>query len=143
VLVSELNIVVKVLKHEWPENWPSFIPELVESSRSNESLCENNMHILRLLSEDIYDFPLDRLTRAKAAKLKQQLEMEFATVFELCLGTLRDSTKPSLIRSTLEALARFLTWIPLNYVVETDIVECLLNKAGIKFLSVILCVLTL
>ena len=34
VLVSKLNLLlVQVLKHEWPGHWPSFIPDLVGSSK--------------------------------------------------------------------------------------------------------------
>jgi hypothetical protein len=40
---------VQILKQEWPRNWESFIPEIVGSSQKNESLCENNMEILKLL----------------------------------------------------------------------------------------------
>ena len=36
-------------KEDWPHNWPSFIEDIVNSSKTNESLCENNMRILRLL----------------------------------------------------------------------------------------------
>ena len=46
-----LKLVRQIVKQEWPQNWPSFIPDLVNSSKESESLCENNMAILRLLSE--------------------------------------------------------------------------------------------
>ena len=47
IYVQKLNeVLVQIVKNEWPKNWRSFIPEIVGASRSNESLCENNMHIL-------------------------------------------------------------------------------------------------
>ena len=55
VYVAKLNmILVQILKHEWPKNWPSFIGDIVGASQSNESLCQNNMQILKLLSEEVY-----------------------------------------------------------------------------------------
>lgn len=42
-------VLVQILKQEWPHNWPSFIPEIIASSKSNLALCENNMAILKLL----------------------------------------------------------------------------------------------
>ena len=39
----------QILKHEWPHNWPTFIPEIINSSKTNLALCENNMAILKLL----------------------------------------------------------------------------------------------
>ncbi|KAN0029408.1 hypothetical protein ACTA71_007535 [Dictyostelium dimigraforme] len=52
LLINKLNLVfVQILKQEWTTNWSTFIPEIISSSKTNESLCENNMVILRLLSE--------------------------------------------------------------------------------------------
>jgi len=32
--VNKLNLLlVQILKHEWPANWPSFIPDIVGSSK--------------------------------------------------------------------------------------------------------------
>lgn len=33
------------------------------ASRTNETLCENSMHILKLLSEEIFDFSQGELTQ--------------------------------------------------------------------------------
>jgi len=41
--------LVQILKQEWPEKWPNFIPEIVQASKSSEALCQNNMAILKLL----------------------------------------------------------------------------------------------
>ena len=41
--------VPQILKQDWPHNWPTFISDLVGSSKTNELLCENNMKILHLL----------------------------------------------------------------------------------------------
>lgn len=50
VYLNKLNLVlVQILKHEWPKQWPDFVPELVNSSRTSLTLCENNMVILKLL----------------------------------------------------------------------------------------------
>ena len=48
--------LIQILKQEWPHNWPNFIPEIVSSSRGSLAICENNMAILRLLSEEVFDF---------------------------------------------------------------------------------------
>lgn len=51
-----------ILKQDWPHKWPSFIPDIVGASKTNETLCENSMAILRLLSEEVFDFSKDSLT---------------------------------------------------------------------------------
>ncbi|EDR11305.1 uncharacterized protein LACBIDRAFT_315997 [Laccaria bicolor S238N-H82] len=127
--VNKLNLaLVQILKQEWPHNWPTFITELVESSKTNLSLCENNMVILKLLSEEIFDFSAEQMTQTKIKNLKNQMCGEFSEIFKLCSEVLEEAQKTSLIRATLETLLRFLNWIPLGYIFETTIIDLLLNR---------------
>ena len=54
---------MQVLKQEWPNQWPSFVPDLVGASKTSETLCENSMIILKLLSEEVFDFSRGHLTQ--------------------------------------------------------------------------------
>jgi exportin-1 len=85
VYLNKLNLVlVQILKQEWPAYWPNFIQEIVDSSKTSVSLCENNMVILKLLSEEIFDFSAEQMTSAKVANLKKQMNGEFSNIFQLC-----------------------------------------------------------
>ena len=129
VFVSKLNLtLVQILKQEWPHNWPTFIPDLVGSSKTSEVLCENNMQILRLLSEEVFDFSRGQMVTDKVKKMKESLNGEFSSIFELCVFILEHSQKPSLLKVTLKTLQRFLTWIPLGFIFQTDLIKTLLNK---------------
>jgi hypothetical protein len=72
------------LKREWPKNWESFIPDIVGASKTNESLCQNNMAILKLLSEEVFDFSSGQMTQTKAKHLKDTMCSEFSQIFQLC-----------------------------------------------------------
>ncbi|KAK9113902.1 hypothetical protein Syun_020699 [Stephania yunnanensis] len=37
----------KILKHEWSARWQSFVPDLVSSAKTSETICENCMAILK------------------------------------------------------------------------------------------------
>ena len=127
--VGRLNLVlVNILKQDWPHNWPSFIGDLVEASKTSESLCENNMKILQILSEEVFDFSIDSMTSAKAKHMKESLNEEFSKVFELCQFILDASEQPSLIIATLKTLQCFLSWIPLGYIFETQLIPTLITK---------------
>jgi exportin-1 len=104
--------------------------ELVDSSKTNLSLCENNMIILKLLSEEIFDFSAEQMTQTKIKNLKNQMCGEFSEIFKLCLEVLEEAGKPSLIKATLETLLRFLNWIPLGYIFETSIIDVLLTRVS-------------
>lgn len=81
-----INILnsIQVLKREWPKNWESFIPDIVGASKTNESLCQNNMIILKLLSEEVFDFSTGQMTQTKTKHLKDTMCSEFSQIFQLC-----------------------------------------------------------
>ncbi|QID85271.1 Karyopherin transporter [Saccharomyces pastorianus] len=124
---SDLTLV-QILKQEWPQNWPEFIPELIGSSSSSVNVCENNMIILKLLSEEVFDFSAEQMTQAKALHLKNSMSKEFEQIFKLCFQVLEQGSSTSLIVATLESLLRYLHWIPYRYIYETNILELLSTK---------------
>ncbi|VDP06326.1 unnamed protein product [Soboliphyme baturini] len=127
--LNKLNIVlVQIVKREWPMNWPNFITEIVGASRSNEALCQNNMNILKLLSEEVFDFSTGQMTQAQANHRKQQFCGDFQAVFQLCQYILESSPNVQLVLSTLTTLLRFLNWIPVGYIFETNLIEMLTTK---------------
>ncbi|CAH1183729.1 unnamed protein product [Ceutorhynchus assimilis] len=127
--LNKLNVIlVQVLKREWPRNWGSFIPEILGASRANDSLCENNMIILKLLSEELFDFSSGNITQTKAKYLKDTMCSEFSAIFHSCQFVLESSQNPSLIIATLETLLKFLNWIPLGYIFETKLITTLIFK---------------
>lgn len=127
--LNKLNmILVQVLKREWPKNWESFIPDIVGASKTNESLCQNNMIILKLLSEELFDFSSGQITQTKAKHLKDTMCQEFSAIFHLCQFVLENSQNPPLVNATLETLLRFLNWIPLGYIFETKLINTLIFK---------------
>ena len=127
--LSRLNLVlVQILKQDWPHNWPSFISDIVGSSKTSESLCENNMKVLQLLSEEVFDYSKDSMTASKIKLMKESLNEEFSQIFTLCEFILEASRKPSLVLCTLHTLQRFLTWIPLAYIFESNLIPGLITK---------------
>ncbi|KAL0299807.1 UNVERIFIED_CONTAM: protein EXPORTIN 1A [Sesamum radiatum] len=121
------EVIVKILKHEWPARWRSFIPDLVAAAKTSETICENCMAILKLLSEEVFDFSRGEMTQQKIKELKQSLNSEFQLIHELCLYVLSASQRAELIRATLATLHAFLSWIPLGYIFESPLLETLLK----------------
>lgn len=130
-LLNKANLtLVQILKQEWPSNWPTFIPEIVSASRSGYNVCENNMTILRLLSEEVFEYSADQITQAKAKTLKTQMCNEFTEIFRLCFEVLEKANRPSLILATLQSLLRYLGWIPMSYIFDSPIIPKLIEKLG-------------
>ena len=130
-LLNKLNMtLVNILKMEWPHNWPTFINEIISSCHSSIPICENNMAILRLLSEEVFDYSQDQMTSTKTKELKQTMAEEFTAIYQLCSEILTTASQATLIKATLETLLRFLNWIPLGYIFETTIIDLLLNRVS-------------
>ena len=86
------------------------------------------MSILRLLSEEVFDFSADQMTSTKTKNLKTTMCAEFSSIFQLCNEVLNSATQASLIKATLETLLRFFNWIPLGYIFETSIIDTLRTR---------------
>jgi len=123
--------LVSIVKQEWPHAWENFIPDICGSSKSNQSLCENNLRILNLLSEEVFSRK-NHMVSKKVAKLKDSLNAQFSTIYELCNFIFKShvsspgTVKTSLLTTTLSTLSNFLEWIPLGYIFETDLIQTLL-----------------
>ncbi|KAL0831272.1 hypothetical protein ABMA28_002117 [Loxostege sticticalis] len=129
VYLKKLNmILIQVLKREWPHNWQTFISDIVGASKTNESLCQNNMVILKLLSEEVFVFSTGQLTQTKAKHLKDTMCSEFNQIFQLCQFVLENSQNATLVDATLHTLLRFLNWIPLGYIFEMKLISTLIFK---------------
>jgi len=127
--LTKLNsVLVQIVKHEWPEHWPNFIPELVNSSKTSQSICANNMNILKLLSEEVFDYSSATMTQEKMRTMKKNLNKDFVSIFQLIEYILDHSTDPLLLTSTLQTLLKFLHWIPVGYIFETKLIQTLCLK---------------
>ncbi|TID30922.1 hypothetical protein CANINC_000514 [Pichia inconspicua] len=128
-LISKCDLtLIQIVKQDWPQNWPTFIPEIVQSSKAGFNVCENNMIILKLLSEEIIDFSSEQLTQAKAKNLKTSMSNEFQQIFQLCFEVLDKANKNSLIIATLNCLLKYIHWIPAGYNFETELLPLLTTK---------------
>jgi len=78
------------------------------------------------------------MTTVKVKNLKHQLNQEFSEIFQLCSEVLFKGQKASLLLATLEALLRFLKWIPLGYIFETNLTDTLRQRVCFKLFMIVL-----
>ena len=134
-VLSKLHLtMIAILKHEW---MPSFINDLITSAKSSVLLCENHLKFLKLLSEEIFEF--SSMTTQKQQQSKEQFNKEFTDIFYLCHQVLLNEPSPSLVQATLQCILRFLVWIPVGFIYETDLIPLLLKFLKKFPLDVIKC----
>ena len=135
--INKLNIlIVLIAKNEWTSTWPNFISELCTSSKSDPNLCENNMKILILLSEEINIFWKKSLTARKAYELREKMSKEFIQVFELCQLIIKNSksVNRNLLIQAIKLFGEYMNWFPINLTLNQDIMnQTLLNFKDLGF----------
>ena len=67
------------------------------------------------------------MTRRKITQLKESLVKDFYPIFSLCSFVLTTSKTPSLLKTTLVSLHRFLSWIPEGYIFGTELLDVLID----------------
>ena len=125
-LINKLNIVIVIIaKNEWTTTWPNFISELCSSSKSDPNLCENNMKLLILLSEEINVFWKNSLTAKKAYELREKMSKEFIEVFNLCQLIINNSNSVSknLLIKAIQLFAEYMNWFPINMALNQEIMK--------------------
>ena len=97
-----LNIIlVQILKVA--QELAELVSDICDASKASESICRNNIIILKLLAEEVFEFAQEYMTRAKMQHLKNSISSEFSSVFELCLLVLTN-TNNSLLKPTPDTL---------------------------------------
>jgi exportin-1 len=108
-LLTKLNAtLIGIVKFEWRTSWQSFIPDICAHAMTSQQKCENALNILRMMSEEIFDFSKNQILLSEAAHLKVQMTEQFGKVNELCywvlMQALTTQIAPSLIKSCLRTL---------------------------------------
>lgn len=95
VVSASLWYITNLIPNLRPHNWPTFIPEIITSSQANLSICENNFVILKLLSEEIFEFSAEQMTTAKTKALKAQIVRALSSSLQPPLISTCSSVKSS------------------------------------------------
>jgi exportin-1 len=89
-LLTKLNTtLVSIVKQEWTSSWKNFIPDICSHARESQSRCENVLSILKLLSEEVFDFSKNSMMSTSIAQLKDSMAHEFGVIYELCMWLLQ------------------------------------------------------
>jgi exportin-1 len=132
ILSKGNSILVQIVKQEWDNVWPSAVKDLAEACGQSQALCENNLEILIMLSEEIFEDTKQTMVSAQLNRLKLKYCDNVKIIYDLCekIGKMyiQDPSKisPSLIKVCVKALYSFLSWAPASYIFMTDLLDGIL-----------------
>ncbi|KCZ80277.1 hypothetical protein H312_02335 [Anncaliia algerae PRA339] len=125
-ILKRFNIIlVEILKKEWPKNWPSFISDLLNASKTiSMNVCRNSLEILKRLNEEIFEFSND-ITTSKKILLQNQFKTEYIQIFQLIKAILEspNSMDSNLIETTFSAFISFCKKMGKEFLYNTNIIE--------------------
>jgi exportin-1 len=91
-LLTKLNsTLISIVKFEWRTSWNSFIPDICSHAKEGEVKCENALNILRMMSEEIFDFSKNQILESEIVQLKESMTEQFQAVYDLCYWVLGSS----------------------------------------------------
>lgn len=70
ILSKANSVLVQIVKYEWNTTWTSFIKDICSSSLKDMNICENNFSILKMLSEEVFDYSKNQMTQKQITDLK-------------------------------------------------------------------------
>jgi exportin-1 len=122
VLMTAMNLaLVALLKEEWPEFWPDFLTELMQSAGSSASLCLNNLSIIALLVEECFHFSEEGLTHARLVGLTTAIQAHNGQIYGFLEDVLPDTDSEPLIREGLKVLKYIVPFIKPHLLIESKL----------------------
>ena len=133
-------VLIQILKRNWNE---SFINDLIESSHASLPLCQNNIYILQIIAEEIFEndsIASNNLTKATTFKLKKFLSKDFEKILMFCYNILNKNISfedpicnnikdmVSLTNDTIVTLNKYLNWIPIQKFIDSNIITLLIEN---------------
>ncbi|EDO17939.1 hypothetical protein Kpol_1010p55 [Vanderwaltozyma polyspora DSM 70294] len=128
-LITKCNFtLVSIVLQEWPQEWPGFISELISSSASSTNVCENNLTILRLLAEEIFEFSSEAMTQKKADLMNRSILNEIVTIFNFSLSTLVSPPSSTTISIAIDCLIKYIPFTPNNLIIESNVIDIMIDR---------------
>ena len=113
-LLNKANkTLVEIILKLWPNDYLTFINDIIQFSKSNEYTCINSISLLKLLNEEILNRKsIDiEYSSNKINMLQQILLSQLSDIYTFIITLLNTSTNELLIESTLNTLQVYISLI--------------------------------
>ncbi|KAK7199714.1 exportin 1 [Novymonas esmeraldas] len=125
-LLTKMNMtLVAIAKREWPVRWPNFVQEISTSASPSEPMVENNLNLLRLVGEEVFEFGEKTLTSRWVERKKQALAQDFRFIMELCVLVIVSTEDTALLRAALATLEVYIPWMTPEVIFNEQVLQSL------------------
>ncbi|KAL7715478.1 Chromosome region maintenance protein [Entamoeba marina] len=128
MILNKVNqILIELVKQLWPDNWVTFIDEIITFAQSNEYACMNSLQIFRLLAEDL-SFENKELKHQRLQVLQQTLSSHIQQIFQFGMMILSTTKNENLLCFTLETLQAYFPFLDSKIINETQLPQIILSQ---------------
>lgn len=101
-------VLLNILKYDWPQSWPNFIPDILEASHSSPSMCANTFFILQSLAQEFTEFAENSLSSNRQGEMSSTFILQFPLIIPVIELALASTDNPDLVNSVLTSLKYFI-----------------------------------
>ena len=102
------NVLLNILNFDWPEEWPSFISDILEVSNSSPEMCANTFLLLQNLAQEFTEFAENTLSSNRQGEMSSTFISEFPLIIPVMEMALTSTDTPELVNSVLSSLRIFI-----------------------------------
>ncbi|GIQ85070.1 hypothetical protein KIPB_006684 [Kipferlia bialata] len=126
-------LLIYILRHDFPTKWPTFIEELVEGAKTGgPSVCRNNLLLLQLLVEEVFDFSTGHIRSRAAALMKASFMANGDKVLSLIIQILRSDASLGLpLLQSLHTLTAFIKHVPHNVILSSGVFQEVVGRISL------------
>ena len=113
--------IVMILKYEWPQNMPTFIPEIVHQALEDPIKTKNTLAIFEILAHEISVEAENTLTVMRSDLMTEQFSNDFGEISQLIQTALNSDPTEEVIKDCLSAIRSFIPLINLDFIFQMGI----------------------
>ncbi|EAY06035.1 hypothetical protein TVAG_053590 [Trichomonas vaginalis G3] len=115
------QILVSILKYEYPQNFPNFISDRINESSQNEILQMNCIEIISILAREISIGAEESLTIIRASQLKEKFSKEFPIITKFIQNIFLNNPSEEIIIKAVRAIKTFVQLIDMDNIFQIGI----------------------
>lgn len=127
-LLTMVNmILVEIIKLEWPQQWPNILDDLIISCETDMLMCQNNLVIIQMFSQDVMEFNESTLTSSRWSQLSSALEHIAPQLFNLLQQIIELKSTTQLLNTAFDTLKSLVHWLNPNFIFASSFCQAMCN----------------
>ena len=126
--ISQVNqILVEIAKYDWPEKWPNFFIELLESFEKSIKIKKNTFSIITMIIDEIDESSENSLTSLRAEEMRHNLNSYLPQIIHYIQESFI-SNDTLLIQSALTTFSRLVDYFEPDQILSSPILSELIEN---------------